>query len=70
MQVISSSKQSGADSLSQAITGLNNQNTNLEDIASKREEERNKLVERCQEFIEQNTKLNKQVIDQMALQGS
>ena len=51
------------------LTGLKNQNNNLEDIASKKEEEKKKLTERCQEFLEQNSKLNKQVIGQMALQG-
>ena len=41
-------------------------NKNLEDIALKREEERKKLIERCQELLEKNTKLKKQVTVQMA----
>ena len=52
------------------LTGLNQQNKNLEYMDSKKEEEKNKLVERCQELIDQNAKLNKQVIGQMALQGA
>ena len=36
----------------------------------KKEEEKNKLEERCQELINQNTKLTKQVVSQMALQGA
>ena len=39
-------------------------------MASKKEEEKKKLVERCKELIDQNAKLNKQVIGQMALQGA
>ena len=41
----------------------------MEDIDSKREEVRKKLEKRCQKLLEQNTKLNKQVTEQMALQG-
>ena len=36
----------------------------------KKEEEKKKLEERCHELIDQNTKLNKKVISQMALQGA
>ena len=39
-------------------------------MASKKEEEKKKLAERCQELIDQNDILNKQVIGQMALQGA
>ena len=38
-------------------------------MASKKEEEKKKLTERCQEFLEKIGKLSKQVIGQMALQG-
>ena len=69
VQVISPSVQSGADSLSQAmsqvslknleISILKNQNKNLEDIAEKRENERNKLEDKCEELVEKNNKLEK-----------
>ena len=36
----------------------------------KKEEDKKKLDERCQELINQNVKLTKQVISQMALQGA
>ena len=52
------------------ITRLKQQNKNLEYMASKKEEEKNKLAERYQELIDQNVKLNKKVIGQMALQGA
>ena len=52
------------------LRGLKKKNKNLEEMASKIEEEKKKLAERCQELIDQNLKLNKQVIRQMALQGS
>ena len=52
------------------LTGLKLQNKNLEDMDLKKEEESKKLEERCQELINQNGKLNKQVISQMALQGA
>ena len=50
------------------LRGLNLQNKNLEDMASIKEEEKNNLTERCQELIDQNAKLNKQVIGQISLQ--
>ena len=43
---------------------------NLEDMALKKEEEKKMLEERCQELINQNAKLNKQVVGQIALQGA
>ena len=49
------------------LTGLKQQNKNLEDVASKKKEEKRKLIERCQEFLEQIAKLSKQVISQMAI---
>ena len=49
------------------LTGLKQQNQNLEEISLKKEEEKKKLEERCQELINQNTKLTKQVVVQMAL---
>ena len=52
------------------LAGLKQQNKNLEDMDSKKEEEKKTLAERCQELIDQNEKLNKQVIGQMALQGA
>ena len=52
------------------LTGLKLQNKNLEDMASKKEEEKKKLAKRCPELIDQNAKLNKQLIGQMALQGA
>ena len=51
------------------LTGLKQQNNNLEDMVLKKEEGKEKLEERCQELINQNAKLNKQVVGQMALQG-
>ena len=51
------------------LIGLKKQNKNLEDMALKKEEEKKKLEGKCQELIDQNPKLNKQVIGQMALQG-
>ena len=71
MQVISSSVQYGTYSLSQAmsqvnlkdmeITGLKNQNKNLEDIAVKREQERKTSKNRCKEMVDHNNKLTKKV---------
>ena len=52
------------------LTGLKQQNHNLEDISLKKEEEKKKLEERYQELINKNVKLTKQVIGQMALQGA
>ena len=52
------------------LTGLKKQNQNPKDIPLKKEEEKKKLEERCQELINQNTKLTKQVVGQMALQGA
>ena len=79
VQVISPSIQYGADSLSQAmswvslkyleITGLKNQNKNLEDIDEKREKERKTLEDKCKEMVEKNNKLKKQVTGQTTLQG-
>ena len=51
------------------LTGVKQQNKNLEDMPLKKEEKKKKLEERCQELINQNAKLNKQVVVQMALQG-
>ena len=51
------------------LTGLNMQNKNLEGMDFKKEEEKKKLTEICQELLDQNAKLNKQIISQMALQG-
>ena len=51
------------------ITGLKNQNNNLEDIAGKRELERNKLEDKYKELVDKNNKLTKQVIGQSSLQG-
>ena len=39
-------------------------------MALKKEEDKKKLEEICQELIDQNAKLNKQVVGQMALQGA
>ena len=71
MQVISPFVQSGADSLSQAmsqaslknleITGFKNQNKNLEDIAEKIQKERKTLEDKCKELVQKNNKLAKQV---------
>ena len=41
------------------ITGLKNQNTNLEEIAGKRELERKKLEDKCKELVDKNNKLKK-----------
>ena len=41
------------------ITGLKNQNKNLEDIAGKRELERKKLEDKCKELVDKNKKLTK-----------
>ena len=51
------------------ITGLKNQNKNLEDIDWKRELERKKLEEKCKELVDKNNKLTKQVTGQTTLQG-
>ena len=51
------------------ITVLKNQNKNLEDIATKREQERKTLENKCKELVDKNNKLTKQVIGQSALQG-
>ena len=61
MQVISPFVQSGADSLSQAmsqaslknleIAGFKNQNKNLEDIAEKIQKERKTLEDKCKELV-------------------
>ena len=71
VQVISPFVQSGADCLSQdmpqvslkdlEITGLKNQNKNLEDIDEKREKERNTLEDKCKDLVEKNNRLEKQV---------
>ena len=80
VQVISYSVQSSRDSLSQAtsqvslkelvIPGLKNQNKTLEDIAIKREQERKAMENKCNELVDKNNKLTKQVIRQLALQGT
>ena len=69
VQVILSYVPSGTDSLSQAmyqvslwyleIIGLKNYNKILEDIAEKREDERNKLEDKCKELVEKNNKMEK-----------
>ena len=69
MQYITPYIQSGADSMSQAmsqvslkdleITGLKNQNKNLEDIAGKRENEGKDLEDKCKELVENNIKFEK-----------
>ena len=51
------------------ITGLKKQNTNLGDIAGKRELERNKLEDKCKEQVDKNNKLKKHVTGQSTLQG-
>ena len=51
------------------ITGLKNQNKNLEDIDEKREKERKTLEDKCKELVEKNNKLAKHVTGQAALQG-
>ena len=51
------------------LTGLKQQNKNLKEITLKREQEKKEVEEKCQELINQNTKLTKQVVGQMALQG-
>ena len=50
------------------ITGLKNQNKNLEDIATKREQEWKTLENKCKEMVDKNNKLTKQVTGQLALQ--
>ena len=52
------------------ITGLKNQNKILEDIATKREQERKALENKCKELVDKNNKLTKQVTGQSALQGA
>ena len=52
------------------LTGLKQHNKNLEEINLKREQEKKKVEEKCQELINQNTKLTKQVVGQMDLQGA
>ena len=51
------------------ITGLKNQNKNLEDIDGKRELERKKLEGKCKELVDKNKKLTKQVTRQSVVQG-
>ena len=52
------------------ITGLKNQNKNLEDSWKKRrEKERKTLENKCKELVEKNNKLEKQVTGQTTLQG-
>ena len=41
------------------ITGLKNQNKNLEDIDGKRELERKKLEDKCKELVDMDNKLTK-----------
>ena len=43
------------------ITGLKNQNKNLEDIATKREQGRKTMENKCKELVDKNNKLTKQV---------
>ena len=52
------------------ITGLKKQKKNLEDMAVKKEHERNKLEDKCKELVEKNKKLEKQVSGQPTLQGA
>ena len=51
------------------MTGLKNQNKNLEYMAENKEQERKKLEDKCKEPIEKNNKLAKQVLGQSSLQG-
>ena len=51
------------------LTRVKQEKKNLEDMDLKKEEDKKKLEERCQELINQNAKLNKQLVGQMALQG-
>ena len=52
------------------ITGLKNQNKNLEEIVEKREKERNTLEDKCKDLVEKNNRLEKQVTRQSTLQGA
>ena len=53
------------------LTGLKQQNKNLEEISLKKEQENKEVEEKYQEVIlNQNTKLTKQVVGQMALRGA
>ena len=49
------------------IIGLKNEIKNLEDIAEKREKERKTLEDKCKEMVENNNKLEKQVIGESSL---
>ena len=49
---------------------LKQKNKNLEETILKREQEKKEVEEKCQELMNQNTKLTKQVVGQMALQGA
>ena len=52
------------------LTGLKYRNKNIEEITLKREQEKKKVEEKCQELINQNTKLSNKVVGQIALQGA
>ena len=52
------------------LTELKQQNKNLEETILKREQEKKEVEEKCQELINKNNKLTKQVVGQMALQGA
>ena len=49
---------------------LKKHNKNLEEKILKREQENKEVEEKCQELMNRNTKLTKQVVGQMALQGA
>ena len=74
--VVGSSEQGIVEAMSQVslkeleITGLKNQNKNLEDIDGKRELERKKLEDKCNELVDKNNKLTKQVTGQSTLPGA
>ena len=52
------------------LTKLKHQIKEFEEKNAKEEQEKKKVDEKCQELIKQNSKLNKQVVGEMALQGA
>ena len=52
------------------LTELKQHNQNLEETISKKEQEKKEVEEKYQELTNRNTKLTKQVVGQMALQGA
>ena len=52
------------------LTKLKQQIKEFEEKNAKEGQEKKKVDEKCQELIKQNTKLNKQVVGEMALQGA